>query len=1282
MPDAFDDVFGTSVADPKAPVKAASSGDAFDEVFAKAPAKVQEPEEPEAPPVLSGAFRLPGDREKYGNPDTVSAEHILARAGHPDPFAGHPADPTPIGGMTPMSDEEYTARRAKRLLGTDLRSESDRKRVSKALYRADADSIVKHIAGPNAKLPEGITDEQVMKFIDEYTKAHSSENLSASERTQLFTLALADQASRGLTFNKFGAKQAAGLLYGDEEAKGVEQGIGDVTKDAGVGGRFALGLANIGGSIIPFNKLAAAFGAGAAKFGADLATQSTVATTLAMGTYSAVSEDGDLGTRVKAFGKGAAFGAVAGVAGANFRELLKDLPPLVQMTVAEGAGFAYAGAVTNGTLDGAALDFMLGAALGARGGREFARRNNGLNPDGTFKPVSEWKKPEKAAEVPVEPAAPVSELNPENIGVAPADREIVPAREPLPNEPGGVPDARVELNPEGVGIRPTERPIGEPYVPTTEAPARAPDAFDEVFPSEPVRPEVVAPAAGQLKREDAPEAAPVVPEAVRPVEPAPVEPPASARPEATAPEWTPRPAPKPMKPIVEKNLVEWVRAQGGVNEGSSGYAGEIEALSPKETGTTGLLNRKGTGQDLEALHRAAIHEQLVPEEMTLSEFYDALKEGAVPKPKLSPAEAEDAKAAELGYSGQEARQREEWQAERDASNAAENAAYDAAPREATGNTNAAVDRERVARSLGAMEKPFRQTHQEVADAALDRVAEDASAPAKLVQELIDTPRIPTATDHALLDIHRVNLHKERAAADAKGLRARERGDGEAVREASDASAAVDREFDKLDIVATQGGTEWGRAGSFRQRMMKNDYSLEAMRTRRRAAQDYEPLSAAQEADTVKLHAELEAAVKERDALRVKTLELEARKYVHDISTEVTSRKAPPRAGNEYGAKNKLVTKEAYDAAWESFRAKMNRSSTAFAALEGLPELIKMATFHVEAGVKTLADFAHALTERMNDKERAMVAPHMDELYAEARRQAADRTVESVKERIKAKVADGGEVGDMRNHVRKVLEAVIESGVTEREAVIDKVHAILSEADPRITRDRTMEEITGYGKFRELDNDPVKVRAREIRGEALEQLKKRDIERKTRPLATGAERQPPSDARRDLIRQVNEAKKAAIKEGWWVEETGPGQLKSANDAVRTRMQNAMKDMRAQMAERKRTIPDRKKLEYDEKTKALRVEYEAVVKDFHAMFGKPGRNLTDAQRAEMAVKSTEKSIAELERRIKEGDLFPTKPASKTPVTPELETGCARRASGCSPSWRRREPSGTLSASSWRR
>ena len=567
---------------------------------------------------------------------------------------------------------------------------------------------------------------------------------------------------------------------------------------------------------------------------------------------------------------------------------------------------------------------------------------------------------------------------------------------------------------------------------------------------------------------------------------------------------------------------------------------------------------------------------------------------------------------------------------------------DGAP--ATSIKNRVVDAERAARGLGPMEAPLRQKWGTVVDEALRVVSDNPERPRELVRELIAKPRPHTTTEAAVLDIHRVNLHKARAAADADGIAAAARGDADAVEAAKIRAANVSEEFALLDQAGKESGTETARALAFRRAEMAQDYSLLAMETRRRAENDYRPLSPEQTVETKALHDELAKITAERDRL----LEIRAKRGAGRVIAGERAQRATSPKSPDYGATNAVVTREAYEKTLAAMRAKMGRLS---AGLDPtlLADLAKIGAFHVEAGVRGFGRWAKAMLADAGEEIR----PHLRTIWAETQKAMAGTHIKEVTERLRAQMAGGKSMAESPRMIHRLAEEFVRSGVTDRNRLIDAVHEVLRGLDPTITRRDTMDAISGYGVVKPLDKDAAKVELRELKGQMRELAKLEDMAAGKAPLKTGPERQTPGDVQRELIRQVNEAK----RQGGYDVRDPESQLRSALDATKTRLKNAIRDLGRQIATKTKDIPNRTKLQLDDEARALKAERDRLWGEYNAIFGKP--QMTDEQRVQAAIKATERSVERYEEMLKPGgDLWPKRAPSKTPSDPRLDAVRAQR------------------------
>ena len=161
-----------------------------------------------------------------------------------------------------------------------------------------------------------------------------------------------------------------------------------------------------------------------------------------------------------------------------------------------------------------------------------------------------------------------------------------------------------------------------------------------------------------------------------------------------------------------------------------------------------------------------------------------------------------------------------------------------------------------------------------------------------------------------------------------------------------------------------------------------------------------------------------------------------------------------------------------------------------------------------------------------------------------------------------------------------------------------------------------------------------------------------------PLRSGLQRDKVSDRVRELQQQV----KQAMRESGIKRESSktPEELCSALDAVKTRLRNQIKDLKAG-----RVSPERKGIELDAEAKGLKAELTNLQikaqqasgeldlklrKMLQTLEGKPG--VSPERKLQLVMDATQRSIDEYNRRIKENDLTPTQRKSGVPETPELK------------------------------
>jgi hypothetical protein len=312
---------------------------------------------------------------------------------------------------------------------------------------------------------------------------------------------------------------------------------------------------------------------------------------------------------------------------------------------------------------------------------------------------------------------------------------------------------------------------------------------------------------------------------------------------------------------------------------------------------------------------------------------------------------------------------------------------------------------------------------------------------------------------------------------------------------------------------------------------------------------------------------------------------------------------------------------------------------------------------LKAQADRIAELEKALAETDADKRgAAMKGAHQKLLKtAKAKRGAVIESRQKILDRAERRVAGGGGAESLGKVANDLAKQFISEGITEREALIDAVHRELQSVLPGITRDETMDAISGYGQFRPLSRGEIEVRLRDLKGQMQQLGKLRDMIAGQAPSKTGIERRTPSDEERRLIQQVNEAK----RKGGFVVTDPATQLKSALDGIKTRLRNQIADLEEQLESRQQIVKKKTGVTYDAEALALKKQRDVLKAEYDEMFGT--KELTDEQRIKMATASLERSVAEYERRVASGkysDLFPGKKPSRTPDAAVLTALRARR------------------------
>lgn len=506
-----------------------------------------------------------------------------------------------------------------------------------------------------------------------------------------------------------------------------------------------------------------------------------------------------------------------------------------------------------------------------------------------------------------------------------------------------------------------------------------------------------------------------------------------------------------------------------------------------------------------------------------------------------------------------------------------------------------------------------------------RIKNDPLYADKLIEELKDTDRPFSEVETAAMQRQYRGLQNSLTSANEKLIEVAKTGDSEAI---TKAQAEADNALKAVQNAEEAGMEYKSRAGGSLVSIkmeLKEDFSLGRLVTEASIAKGGKPLTP-EESTKVK---EISDKVAE---LEKKLESIQANKETTAEVTEATTKK-----GFKKPSARKIVAKKNIESAWEEFhsvRKAFKESSTGETGALNVDLLAasgKLVKAYVDYGVVSFSEFmAHVKTKLGEDAEK-----DRDTLLA-AWNEAKERgEIPDIGSALSGKNAIGG-------FAKKLERSFVEAGIKDRENVVDAVHEVLKEYDPKITRREAMDAISGYGQLKKLPTDQISAEIRDINGQLQQLAKLEDMQKGSAPKKTGMERRIPSDEERQLIQQVNEAKKRG---GYKVTDPAT-QLKSALDAAKTAVKNRIADLEKEIETREKIVKNRTDLKPDEELIKLRKRRDELLVEHKEAFP-----ITEEQRIERTSKSLDRAIEQLEDDLKAGKIGFKKKAE--PVSsPEIE------------------------------
>lgn len=213
---------------------------------------------------------------------------------------------------------------------------------------------------------------------------------------------------------------------------------------------------------------------------------------------------------------------------------------------------------------------------------------------------------------------------------------------------------------------------------------------------------------------------------------------------------------------------------------------------------------------------------------------------------------------------------------------------------------------------------------------------------------------------------------------------------------------------------------------------------------------------------------------------------------------------------------------------------------------------------------------------------------------------------------------------------RLAKEYIKSGIVTVEGIVDLVHADIKDHLEGITKRDVRDAISGYGRTSKPSKDEIEAQLRELKSQARLTSALEDAQAGQRPLKSGYTREKPSDAVRELQKQVHDAMRENGIEVQRDPISEEDAWKTALESVKTRLRNQITDLNKQIETGIK--PEKKgRIIYDQEANDLKAERDRLQKSIDETEG--NKELTDEQRVEILTKTTEKSIEEYKKRIED-------------------------------------------------
>lgn len=556
----------------------------------------------------------------------------------------------------------------------------------------------------------------------------------------------------------------------------------------------------------------------------------------------------------------------------------------------------------------------------------------------------------------------------------------------------------------------------------------------------------------------------------------------------------------------------------------------------------------------------------------------------------------------------------------------------AAPVAPTSAKNRVTDREREEEGRDPIIRDMVRANAEVVEKAIETLRADPDAGRVAAENALRGGPV-SLDDEAVLLVNKVDVRNKRD-------RAARRATNPLLSEAERAVAQRDfdsfeADIDAIDRALSALGSEGGRLLQFRRRMIAEDFSLEAMERKARAAKGA-PLDRAEQQEIAAAHAKIATLQRELESARAERVSAESKATFESL---VASMKEALGGGKSRGSLLDTLKRRADEsrAALAKLRGVKSNRRQSGAVIDPVV-FVHLSNIGAEWVAQKIVDFAEWTQKMAQDIG--------DALWGTISEEDQRRVHEAAMAQLRtARLSDAAPEGVARdlfgdkpvelNHkyVYELAAAHVRAGLKGEAEVMRAVTEDVQQSFPGVDEHDVRMLFSEYGKAKFPSRDADKAELAELRSLIQMQESIDRLEAGQPALKSGPQRYKPSLKVRERRMALNRLLRAAADRAG---PASPEKLATYNQARARNLRNLIESLEAQIRAGERAPKRGATPEPSDEVKALTVQRDALRKQLDAITPKRERKpLTDAQFQERTAKVLETRLAEVQRRIRNGD-----------------------------------------------